>query len=63
MLMGILSAAVTSAQEKSAGGDSAGLSAQFRDEIRPILQARCVKCHGAEKSGNKESGDAVPSPY
>jgi len=21
------------------------------------------KCHGAEKSGNKSSGDAVPSPY
>jgi hypothetical protein len=22
-----------------------------------------AKCHGAEKSGNKTSGDAVPSPY
>jgi hypothetical protein len=22
-----------------------------------------AKCHGAEKSGNKSSGDAVPSPY
>ncbi len=22
-----------------------------------------AKCHGAEKTGNKTSGDAVPSPY
>jgi hypothetical protein len=22
-----------------------------------------AKCHGAEKSGNKSSGDSVPSPY
>jgi hypothetical protein len=22
-----------------------------------------AKCHGAEKSGNKTSGDSVPSPY
>jgi hypothetical protein len=26
-------------------------------------EADVAKCHGAEKSGNKESGDAVPSPY
>ena len=49
VLMGILSTAVTSAQEESPGGDSAALSAQFRDEIRPLLKARCAKCHGAEK--------------
>ncbi|HLY09286.1 MAG TPA: DUF1592 domain-containing protein [Planctomycetota bacterium] len=53
VLVGILSAAVSSAQEKSAAGDSDGLSAQFRDDIRPILQARCAKCHGA---GKKKGG-------
>jgi len=44
-----LSANVSSSQEKASGRDSAGLSAQFADEILPILRARCTKCHGAEK--------------
>ena len=34
---------------QEAGPSAADLAARFRDEIRPILQARCAKCHGAEK--------------
>jgi len=49
LLLGTLSASVTSGQENSDAADAAGLTARFRDEIRPVLQARCAKCHGAEK--------------
>jgi len=44
-----ISAGVSPAQDKTLGEDVAELSARFRDEIRPLLQARCAKCHGAEK--------------
>jgi mono/diheme cytochrome c family protein len=49
VLVGMLSPALSSAQEKSDTGDVIGLSAQFRSEVRPILLARCAKCHGGEK--------------
>ncbi|HEV3027344.1 MAG TPA: DUF1595 domain-containing protein, partial [Planctomycetota bacterium] len=49
LTLATMSAGASSAQDKPAGGDAAGLSARFREEIRPILQARCAKCHGGEK--------------
>jgi len=36
-------------QAQEASPSAADLGVLFRDEIRPILQARCTKCHGPEK--------------
>lgn len=43
LVFGALSGGVGAEQE------AADLATRFRDEIRPLLQARCAKCHGAEK--------------
>jgi cytochrome c553 len=63
-VLGVLVAAALSAsasaaaQEKS--GDAGDLSARFRNEIRPLLQARCARCHGAEK---KKGGIDFSLPF
>src|SRR5205814_2049902 len=36
------------------------LSVRFQDEIRPILNARCAKCHGAEKKKGGIDFSALP---
>ena len=43
------SIAPLTAQEPIVAGEAADLAARYRNEIRPILQGRCVKCHGPEK--------------
>src|SRR4051812_14385697 len=43
------SIAPLTAQEPTAAGEAADLAARYRNEIRPLLQSRCVKCHGPEK--------------
>src|ERR1043165_8838940 len=44
LVLGALSSGVRAEQDPGAD-----LSTRFRDEIRPLLQARCAKCQGGEK--------------